>query len=98
MTNTTTELPNEVPAGPDASDVITGPIGRASLRDPASSGPMGADLDRLPAIDEDVGGRLATKGHEMASALRSERAERPTPGESITLDESSTGVDSPTSS
>jgi len=73
MTNMTTELPKEVPAGPDASDVVTGPVGRASLRDPASSGPMGADLDRLPTIDVDA-------------------------GESITPDESSTGLDSPSSS
>ena len=50
----TTDDPNEVPAGPDASDVITGPIGSARLRDPASSGPEGADLDRLPAVHLDA--------------------------------------------
>ena len=71
-TKVTTELPNRVPAGPDASDVVTGPVGSASLRDPASSGLMGADLDRLPTIDVDA-------------------------GESITPDESSTGLDSPSS-
>jgi hypothetical protein len=38
---------------PDASDVVHGPIGSASLRDPATSGPMGADLDALEPIDED---------------------------------------------
>jgi hypothetical protein len=43
--------PNEEPAARDASDVISGPIGGASLRDPASSGPQGADLDLLPAMD-----------------------------------------------
>lgn len=36
---------------PDASDVVEGPIGSAWLRDPATSGPMGADLDELPTID-----------------------------------------------
>ena len=38
---------------PDASDVVDGPIGSASLRDPATSGPMGADLDALKPIDDD---------------------------------------------
>lgn len=38
---------------PDASDVVDGPIGSASLRDPATSGPMGADLDALEPIDSD---------------------------------------------
>jgi hypothetical protein len=47
----TIDHPNEEPAVRDASDVISGPIGGASLRDPASSGPEGADLDRLPVID-----------------------------------------------
>jgi hypothetical protein len=37
---------------PDASDVVDGPIGSASLRDPATSGPMGADLDALEPIDD----------------------------------------------
>lgn len=50
----TTDHPSEEPAAPDASDVISGPIGGASLRDPASSGPKGADLDRLPSIDVDA--------------------------------------------
>lgn len=36
---------------PDASDVVTGPIGSARLRDPGPSSPEGVDLDRLPAID-----------------------------------------------
>jgi len=40
---------------PDASDVISGPIGSASLRDPATSGPEGAELDKLPATDVDAG-------------------------------------------
>ena len=57
----TTDDPNEVPAGPDASDVITGPIGSARLRDPASSGPEGADLDGLPAIHLDAEPKQATR-------------------------------------
>lgn len=36
---------------PDASDVVDGPVGSASLRDPASSGPEGADLSRLLEIE-----------------------------------------------
>ncbi len=36
---------------PDASDVVDGPVGSAWLKDPATSGPMGADLDALPSID-----------------------------------------------
>jgi hypothetical protein len=41
---------------PDSSDVVTGPVGSASLRDPATSGPEGAELERLPIVesDEDV--------------------------------------------
>jgi hypothetical protein len=38
---------------PDASDVVTGPIGSASLRDPATSGPEGAELERLPIVESD---------------------------------------------
>jgi hypothetical protein len=168
----TIDHPNEEPAARDASDVISGPIGGASLRDPASSGPEGADLDRLPVIDagadlpgaasvvpgppdestpgnephaairqleaiignlttfatpvlreiaaraaelaakageaagpvahkaaaatEQVGERLAVKGHEIASGLRSERAE-PGSDESVRSDES-TNEDRPPSS
>ena len=47
----TTDLPNDVSAAPDASDVVTGPVGSASLRDPATSGPEGAQLDQLPDIE-----------------------------------------------
>jgi hypothetical protein len=49
---TTTDPPPNVHALPDASDVVTGPIGSARLRDPASSGPEGADVDRLPTIED----------------------------------------------
>jgi hypothetical protein len=38
---------------PDASDVVDGPVGSAWLRDPATSGPMGADLDALPVTETD---------------------------------------------
>lgn len=48
-----TDSPTDVPAAADASDVVTGPVGNARLQDPAASGPEGAELDRLPAIDVD---------------------------------------------
>ena len=49
-----TAVPGATPAHtPDASDVVEGPVGSASLKDPATSGPMGADLDALPPIDAD---------------------------------------------
>lgn len=51
-----TEVPSKDGPGPDASDIVTGPIGSASLRDPATSGPEGAQLDHLPVIDSDDGG------------------------------------------
>lgn len=57
---TTTDVPGHMAATPDASDVVTEPVGFASLRDPASSGPEGADLDRLPAIDADADGGEGT--------------------------------------
>ena len=47
----TIDPPGDLPAVPDASDVVTGPVGSASLRNPATSGPEGARLDRLPVID-----------------------------------------------
>jgi hypothetical protein len=47
---------------PDASDVVTGPIGAARLRDPSSADVErtgeGADLDKLeppPSLDEATG-------------------------------------------
>ena len=40
--------------GPDAGDVIEGPIGGARLGNPAS-GPIDADLDAFPPIDLDPG-------------------------------------------
>lgn len=36
---------------PDASDVVEGPVGDSSLKDPATSGPIGADLDALVPIE-----------------------------------------------
>jgi hypothetical protein len=51
-----TEDTHQTPASPpDASDVVEGPVGSASIKDPSTSGPMGADLDQLPAIDPDDG-------------------------------------------
>jgi hypothetical protein len=47
----TSESRKHTPIAPDAADVISGPIGSASLRDPATSGPEGADLAKLPPID-----------------------------------------------
>jgi len=41
--------------GPDSSDVVEGPVGSARLKDPETSGPIGADLDALPPIDVDAG-------------------------------------------
>jgi hypothetical protein len=37
--------------GPDSGDVIDGPIGAASLKDPATSGAIGGNLDVLRPID-----------------------------------------------
>lgn len=51
----TSESPKPTATAPDSADVISGPIGGASLRDPATSGPEGADLAKLPAIDAPVG-------------------------------------------
>lgn len=36
---------------PDASDVVDGPVGSAWLKDPASVGPIGAEIAELPPID-----------------------------------------------
>ena len=54
------DVPDDMAATPDASDFVTGPVGFASLREPASSSPEGADLDRLPAIDADAAGAEGT--------------------------------------
>jgi hypothetical protein len=35
----------------DASDVVEGPVGSAHLKDPSTSGPIGADLEDLTPID-----------------------------------------------
>ena len=75
----TIDRPNEEPAVRDASHVISGPIGGASLRDPASS--AAADLDSLPVIDagsdEPEGTSLvpsrptdSTPGNEPSAAIR----------------------------
>lgn len=36
---------------PGASDVVDGPVGSAWLKDPASVGPIGAEIAELPPID-----------------------------------------------
>lgn len=45
---------------PDASDVVTGPVGSSKLRDPAISSPEGADLSRLQEIEVDPDDGQAT--------------------------------------
>jgi|SRR5579862_894727 len=42
---------DDKPAYPEASPVVTGPVGSAALRDPASEQPQSADLDGFPTID-----------------------------------------------
>jgi hypothetical protein len=42
---------------PEASDVVEGPVGSAWLKDPATSGPIGADLGALQPIDVAPGDR-----------------------------------------
>ncbi len=37
--------------GPDASDIIEGPIGGARLKEPNTGEPTGADLEELPGFD-----------------------------------------------
>lgn len=46
------EDPSPDVAGPrNAGDVVAGPVGAASLREPSPSGPAGVDLDALASID-----------------------------------------------
>ncbi len=47
------DSPNPGAPEPDASDVVSGPVGSATLRDPASSGPEGTDLSQLLEIEID---------------------------------------------
>jgi hypothetical protein len=35
----------------DASDVVEGPVGSASIKDPATNPGIGADLDELPDVE-----------------------------------------------
>jgi|SoimicmetaTmtHMC_FD_contig_31_1112587_length_564_multi_3_in_0_out_0_2 hypothetical protein len=42
-------------AGGDTGGVVEGPVGSASLKEPADAAPSAADLDALPAIDADDG-------------------------------------------
>jgi hypothetical protein len=43
----------DLETGRDASDVVTGPVGSASLRDPSSAPDEGADLEQLPGVELD---------------------------------------------
>ena len=81
----TIDHPNEKLAVQDARDEISGSMGGASLRDPASSAQAGADLDRLPVIgagpDEPDATSVArgrrvdpTLGHEPNAAIRQREA------------------------
>jgi hypothetical protein len=36
---------------PDVTDVVTGPVGSAHLKDPATSGDIGADVYELPGAE-----------------------------------------------
>jgi hypothetical protein len=38
------------PLPPNAGDVVSGPVGAASLRQPSPSGPVGVDLEALASI------------------------------------------------
>jgi hypothetical protein len=40
-------------AGPDAGDVVEGPVGSAAIKDPATNPGIGADLGELPAVGID---------------------------------------------
>jgi len=51
-------LPADGNAPADASDVVEGPVGSASIKDPATNLGIGADLDKLP--DVETGGDDAT--------------------------------------
>ena len=42
------------PGQPDASDVVEGPIGDASIKDPSVNPEMGADLDELAEAQTDA--------------------------------------------
>ena len=45
--------PADPNAPADASDVVEGPVGSASIKDPATNPGIGADLDELPAVETD---------------------------------------------
>ena len=47
----TSQPSKDTTTAPDAGDVVTGPVGSASLRDPATSGLEGAQLDQLADIE-----------------------------------------------
>jgi hypothetical protein len=68
-TSTTTD------GAPDASDVVDGPVGGAWLKDPATAGPTGADLEALPVLDLEHG-EQTDDGDPSATATTS-RANEP---------------------
>jgi hypothetical protein len=39
---------------PDASDVVEGPVGDATIKDPSVNPGIGADLDELAALETDA--------------------------------------------
>jgi len=59
--------------GPDASDVVDGPVGSAWLKNPATSGPIGADLGALPPIDVDSGDTALPGGSIEGGVVTPER-------------------------
>jgi hypothetical protein len=62
----TAEKTRTAERAPDASDIVGGPIGSAWLKDPAVSGPMGADLDALPEVDATTGDATPAGGGSTA--------------------------------
>ena len=42
------------PGAPDASDVVEGPIGDASIKDPSVNPGIGAELDELAEVETDA--------------------------------------------
>jgi hypothetical protein len=66
---------------PEASDVVDGPVGSAHLKDPATSGPIGANLEALLTIDGAPGDQTHEEGAidrpDLASA-RTRTAAPPT--------------------
>ena len=58
----TQDRSNSTEHTPDASDIVAGPVDSAWLKDPSTSGPIGADLGALPSIDSPSGDRTDIGG------------------------------------